>query len=261
MFGRAAGQWGPLDGSRPRAFDRTAHSRPPNPSTNSPLCPSTPQVTAQGIQPASIGFATLTLESDRFICVREEVNGTKQVVILDLVEGGAPIRRPISAESAIMHLEEKVIALRGEFFEDSGSRTVLRSTKRRGPEGGRGRVCVRVGLVFEVLTALRRVYSRPAQRQLQIFNIDLKQKVKAHLMHEDVVFWKWISNTTLGIVTETAVYQYVRVRSGVDSAPFFEAHTLLLFLQLGRLRPRLSSFDPNRRRSRQGIRPTRFSRR
>lgn len=28
-------------------------------------------------------------------------------------------------------------------------------------------------------------------------------------MHEDVTFWKWISPTTLGIVTETAVYHWV----------------------------------------------------
>ncbi|GAA6060259.1 hypothetical protein JCM10212_003959, partial [Sporobolomyces blumeae] len=47
------------------------------------------------------------------------------------------------------------------------------------------------------------------QRQLQIFNIELKQKVKSHAMHEDVTFWKWISPTTLGIVTETAVYHWV----------------------------------------------------
>ncbi|GAA5918516.1 hypothetical protein JCM1841_003276 [Sporobolomyces salmonicolor] len=118
------------------------------------------QLTALGIQPGSIGFATLTLESDRYICVREEVNGTKQVVIVDLNDPNNVVRRPISAESAIMHLEEKVIALR-------------------------------------------------AQRQLQIFNIELKQKVKSHLMHEDVTFWKWVSPTTLGIVTETAVYHWV----------------------------------------------------
>lgn len=74
-----------------------------------------PQITALGIQPASIGFATLTLESERYICVREEVNGAKQVVIIDLADASNVIRRPISAESAIMHLEEKVIALRGEF--------------------------------------------------------------------------------------------------------------------------------------------------
>ena len=48
-----------------------------------------------------------------------------------------------------------------------------------------------------------------AERQLQIFNIELKQKVKSHTMHEDVVFWKWISPTTLGIVTNTAVYHWV----------------------------------------------------
>ena len=53
--------------------------------------------------------------------------------------------------------------------------------------------------------------SRPcaAARQLQVFNIELKQKVKSVAMHEDVVFWTWISNTTLGIVTETAVYHWV----------------------------------------------------
>lgn len=27
-------------------------------------------------------------------------------------------------------------------------------------------------------------------------------------MHEDVTFWKWINNSTLGIVTETAVYHW-----------------------------------------------------
>ncbi|GAA6001306.1 clathrin heavy chain [Rhodotorula paludigena] len=117
------------------------------------------QLTALGIQPGSIGFATLTLESDRFVCVREEVNGAKQVVVLDLNDPNNVVRRPISAESAIMHWDDKVLALR-------------------------------------------------AQRQLQVFNIELKQKVSAHLMGEDVTFWKWISPTTIGIVTETAVYHW-----------------------------------------------------
>lgn len=53
------------------------------------------------------------MESERAIAVREEVNGTKQVVIIDLADPSNVIRRPISAESAIMHPEEKVIALRG----------------------------------------------------------------------------------------------------------------------------------------------------
>jgi len=117
------------------------------------------QLSAVGIQPSSIGFNTLTMESDRFICAREENAGKKEVVIVDLAEANNIVRRPISAESAIMHPTEKIIALR-------------------------------------------------AQRQLQVFNIEAKQKVKSHLMHEDVAFWKWISNTTLGIVTDTAVYHW-----------------------------------------------------
>lgn len=35
-----------------------------------------------------------------------------------------------------------------------------------------------------------------------------KAKLKAHLMNEDINFWKWISLETLGIVTETAVYHW-----------------------------------------------------
>lgn len=68
------------------------------------------------MQPGSIGFATLTLESDRFVCVREENNGTKQVAIIDMEDPNNVVRRPISAESAIMHLDDKVIALRGTRF-------------------------------------------------------------------------------------------------------------------------------------------------
>jgi hypothetical protein len=33
---------------------------------------------------ASIGFNTLTMESERYVCVREEVNGAKQYVPLDI---------------------------------------------------------------------------------------------------------------------------------------------------------------------------------
>jgi len=45
--------------------------------------------------------------------VREEVNGAKQVVIIDMADPNNVVRRPISAESAIMHVDDKVIALRG----------------------------------------------------------------------------------------------------------------------------------------------------
>nr|KAF6464601.1 clathrin heavy chain like 1 [Rousettus aegyptiacus] len=67
-----------------------------------------------GINPANIGFSTLTMESDKFICVREKVGEQVQVVIIDMSNPMVPIRRPISAESAIMNPASKVIALKGK---------------------------------------------------------------------------------------------------------------------------------------------------
>jgi len=53
------------------------------------------------------------MESDKFICVREKVNDTAQVVIIDMNDATNPTRRPISADSAIMNPASKVIALKG----------------------------------------------------------------------------------------------------------------------------------------------------
>lgn len=54
------------------------------------------------------------MESDKFICIREKVGEQAQVVIIDMSDPTTPIRRPISAESAIMNPASKVIALKGE---------------------------------------------------------------------------------------------------------------------------------------------------
>ncbi|KAF9336702.1 hypothetical protein BG006_007769 [Podila minutissima] len=117
------------------------------------------QLQSLGINAASIGFNTLTLESDRFICIRETTGEQNLVVIVDLTDPTNVIRRPITADSAIMNPASKVIALK-------------------------------------------------AGRQLQIFNLEMKTKVKAHLMHDDVEFWKWISLKSLALVTGTSVYHW-----------------------------------------------------
>lgn len=54
------------------------------------------------------------MESDKFICIREKVGEQAQVVIIDMSDPTTPIRRPISAESAIMNPASKVIALKGK---------------------------------------------------------------------------------------------------------------------------------------------------
>lgn len=135
-----------------------------------------------GINAAHIGFATLTMESDKFICIREKVNDSAQVVIIDMSDPSNPMRRPISADSAIMNPASKVLALK-------------------------------------------------AQKTLQIFNIEMKSKMKAHTMTEDVVFWKWISLNTVALVTEGAVYHWSMEG---DSPPqkVFDRHSTLAGSQI-----------------------------
>ncbi|KAJ8263472.1 hypothetical protein COCON_G00159290 [Conger conger] len=135
-----------------------------------------------GVNPANIGFSYLTMESDRFICIREKVGEQNQVVIIDMNDPTNPIRRPISADSAIMNPTSKVIALK-------------------------------------------------AAKTLQIFNIEMKSKLKAHTMTEEVMFWKWISVNTVALVTETAVFHWSMEG---DSQPLkmFDRHASLAGCQI-----------------------------
>ncbi|KAI9745433.1 MAG: hypothetical protein M1818_000967 [Claussenomyces sp. TS43310] len=118
------------------------------------------QLTSVGVEPASIGFNSCTLESDAFVCVREQKNGTPELAIIDLRNNNAVVRRPIKADSAIMHWKRQIVALKAQ------------------------------------------------SRTLQIFNLEQKTKLKSATMNEDVVFWKWISETALGLVTDTAVFHW-----------------------------------------------------
>lgn len=103
-----------------------------------------------------------TLESDHYICVRQKVNETDkpQVIIINLKNNNEVIKRPINADSAIMHWSRNVIALKAQ------------------------------------------------SRTIQIFDLEAKQKLKSALMSEDVVYWKWFSETSLGLVTDTSVWHW-----------------------------------------------------
>ncbi|GFT60930.1 clathrin heavy chain 1 [Nephila pilipes] len=70
------------------------------------------QLTTVGINAANIAFNNLTMESDKFICVRQKVGESSQLVIIDMSNPSNPIRRPIAADSAIMNPELKVIVLK-----------------------------------------------------------------------------------------------------------------------------------------------------
>ena len=71
-----------------------------------------------------------------------------------------------------------------------------------------------------------------AQRQLQIFNIETKSKVKSHLANEDVVFWKWVSDTTIGLVTESSVLHWTIADTTSAPAKIFDRHATLAGSQI-----------------------------
>nr|CAG8563230.1 8822_t:CDS:10 [Entrophospora candida] len=117
------------------------------------------QLQELGVNPTNISFSWLTMESDRFITIRESTGAKNQVAIIDLNDTQNILRRPIAADSAIMHPKTKILALK-------------------------------------------------AQRSLQIFNLEAKAKIKSHVMDEDVAFWKWVNDKTIGLVTAKSVYHW-----------------------------------------------------
>lgn len=113
-----------------------------------------------------------TLESDNFVCVRQKVNDEDkpQVIIVNLKNNNEVIRRPINADSAIMHWEKNIIALKAQ------------------------------------------------GKTIQVFDLQAKQKLKSAVMTEDVMFWKWYSDTSIGMVTESSVFHW-NVFDATQNAP------------------------------------------
>ena len=68
-----------------------------------------------GIDSTNIKFSNLTMESDKYICVRDTAGDRGQVVIINLAHASNPTRIPCLAESAIMNPASKIIAVRGKF--------------------------------------------------------------------------------------------------------------------------------------------------
>lgn len=142
------------------------------------------QLTTAGISEENIAFASLTLESDKFIAVREKKAGKNECVIISMANPSAPQRREMSADNVIMNPAEEIIALRS------------------------GKV-------------------------LQVFNLATKTKLKACTIGDDVAFWTWIDDKTVGIVTSKEVFHWT-LDGNVEGAPVkvFDRHERLATTQI-----------------------------
>ena len=67
-----------------------------------------------GINADCIRFGNLTMESDKFLCVRQQAaGGAAELAIIDMTNGNRVEKHSIGAENAIMNPVTKVVALRG----------------------------------------------------------------------------------------------------------------------------------------------------
>lgn len=68
-----------------------------------------------GINPQFINFTHVTMESEKYICIRETAP-QNSVVIVDMSMPMQPLRRPITADSALMNPNSKILALKGKLY-------------------------------------------------------------------------------------------------------------------------------------------------
>ncbi|KAK1613065.1 hypothetical protein QYE76_036738 [Lolium multiflorum] len=71
------------------------------------------KLTSLGIAPQFVTFTNVTMESDRYICVRE-TSPQNSVVIIDMTMPSQPLRRPITADSALMNPNTRILALKAQ---------------------------------------------------------------------------------------------------------------------------------------------------
>ena len=81
----------------------------------------------------------------------------------------------------------------------------------------------------------RHVIALKAQSKvLQVFDLEAKAKLKSTTMNEDVEYWKWVSENTLGLVTDSSVYHW-DINDASQAAPVkvFARHNCLSVCILG----------------------------
>ncbi|PWZ37419.1 Clathrin heavy chain 1 [Zea mays] len=70
-------------------------------------------LTSLGIAPQFVTFTHVTMESEKYICVRE-TSPQNSVVIIDMAMPMQPLRRPITADSALMNPNTRILALKAQ---------------------------------------------------------------------------------------------------------------------------------------------------
>ena len=145
------------------------------------------QLQSAGINPQMCSFANLTLESDRYVCVRDTTTNPSTINVVDVTKPQTqPLRLQVRADSAIMNPSELILAYRTD-----------------GPDGS----------------------------AMYVYNLEMKQEVVRFKIAEAVQFWKWVSTSTVAIVTANAAYHW-SIEGGNAPKKIFQRHPNLAGCQV-----------------------------
>ena len=59
-----------------------------------------------------------------------------------------------------------------------------------------------------IMNPLSKVIALRAGQQLQMFNLELRAKMKSYAMQSNVVFWRWVSPSTIALVTAESIFHW-----------------------------------------------------
>ncbi|VAH86262.1 unnamed protein product [Triticum turgidum subsp. durum] len=71
-------------------------------------------LTSLGIAPQFITFTHVTMESDRYICVRETSPQGNSLVMIDMAMPSQPLRKPLTVDSALMNPSTRILAIKAK---------------------------------------------------------------------------------------------------------------------------------------------------
>ena len=225
----------------------TSFLRPPPPPPFPSQLNSTKQkqLPAIGVDAQFVTFTNTTMESDKFICIRETGAQVSSWSFL-WREGGRrrredakqrPRLAPLLLDLALSRPLPQLTLPRSFLLAPLIYQNAPLEPKKNEPQNSvvivdmaspmtptRRPITADSALMnpSSKVIALKASVAGAAGDSLQVFDLETKAKVKSFQIAQPVSFWRWVSPSKLGVVTASSVYHWDAAASGGDPVKVFD---------------------------------------